>query len=346
MYKKIMLIKKFDICIAIYICFTLSLMFFLTSCSASHEPIVRTGFYFDTVIRITIYDSNKEDCLATSFELAKKYENMLSPTVEGSDIWKINHSNGEPVEVSDETVMLLETALYYCDITDGLIDITIEPLNELWDFHTKEQVPSKEAVSEALSHIDYNNILIDGNTITMLDPKGSISLGFIAKGFIADKIKEYLISQDIKNAIIDLGGNILAVGSKPDGSPYKFGIQKPFDEQGTPIDTLSITDKSLVTSGVYERCFYQNDILYHHILSPIDGYPVRNNLLSVTILSDSSVTGDALSTSCFVLGLEDGMKLIESLDDVDAVFITDDYVLHYSGGLNKFILNNNMKKEP
>lgn len=334
MYKKNILIKKFHICIAVYICFTFSLILILTGCSASQEPITRNGFYFDTVIRITIYDAKKEASLATCFELAQKYENLLSPTVEGSDIWKINHSNGEPVEVSDETVMLLETALYYCDTTDGLIDITIEPLNELWDFHTKEQVPSKADISVALSHIDYNNILIDGNTVTMLDPKGSISLGFIAKGFIADKIKEYLISQDINNAIIDLGGNILAVGSKPDGSAYKFGIQKPFDEQGTPIAMLSVTDKSLVTSGVYERCFYQNDVLYHHILNPIDGYPVRNNLLSVTILSDSSVIGDALSTSCFVLGLEDGMKLVESLNGVEAVFITDDYVLHYSGGLN------------
>lgn len=334
MYKIIIKLIKFHICTAAYVSFTLILMFFLTGCGASHEPIVRTGFYFDTVIRITIYDSNKEDCLDTCFELAQKYENMLSPTVEGSDIWKINHSNGEPVEVSDETVMLLETALLYCDITDGLIDITIEPLNELWDFHTKEQIPSKADISEALSHIDYNNILIDSNTVTILDPKASVSLGFIAKGFIADKMKEYLISQDINNAIIDLGGNILAVGSKPDGSLFKFGIQKPFDEQGTPIAMLSVTDKSLVTSGVYERCYYQNDILYHHILNPIDGYPVRNNLLSVTILSDSSVMGDALSTSCFVLGLEDGMKLVESLDNVEAVFITDDYVLHYSGGLN------------
>lgn len=333
MHKIIVKLTKIYIYTSAYFCIILSIIMFPTGCSASQEPITRTGFYFDTVIRITIYDPNKEDCLKSCFELAQKYENMLSPTVEGSDIWRINHSKGEPVEVSDETVMLLETALYYCNITDGLIDVTIEPLNELWDFHTKEQIPSDEAISEALSHIDYNNILIEGNTVTMLDPKGSVSLGFIAKGFIADKIKDYLISQNINNAIIDLGGNILAVGSKPDGCPYKFGIQKPFDEQGTPIDILSVTDKSLVTSGVYERCFYQNDILYHHILNPINGYPVKNNLLSVTILSDSSVTGDALSTSCFVLGLEDGMKLIESLNDVEAVFITEDYALHYSSGL-------------
>lgn len=334
MYRIIKILKKFNIYNAACFCLSLKLILLLTGCGATQEPIVRTGFYFDTVIRITIYDAKKEACLESCFELAQKYENMLSPTVEGSDIWKINHSNGEPVEVSDETIMLLETALFYCDITDGLIDITIEPLNELWDFHTKEQVPSAEAISETLNHIDYNNLLIEGNTVTLLDPKASVSLGFIAKGFIADKMKEYLISQDINSAIIDLGGNILAVGSKPDGSPYKLGIQNPFDEQGTPIATLSVTDKSLVTSGIYERCFYQNDILYHHILNPVDGYPVKNNLLSVTILSDSSVMGDALSTSCFVLGLEDGMKLVESLDDIEAVFITDDYVLHYSDGLN------------
>lgn len=305
----------------------------LTGCGVSQAPIVRTGLYFDTVIQITIYDSHKETCLDGCFELAKKYENLLSPDIQGSDIWNINHSNGEDVEVSDETAALINTAIYYCDITDGRIDITIETLNKLWNFHEAPALPSKDAVSEALNHTDYKNITIDGNTVTLSDPESAISLGFIAKGFIADKIKEYLISQGVNNAIIDLGGNILAIGSKPDGSAFKFGIQKPFDTQGTPIAALSVTDQSLVTSGVYERFFYQDDVLYHHILNPADGYPVRNNLLGVTILSDSSMTGDALSTSCFVLGLDEGMKLIDSLDGVEAVFITEDYVLHYSKGL-------------
>lgn len=336
MHKLIIIFKsrKIHICTAVYTIFALCLILPLTGCGASGEPIVRTGFFFDTVIRITIYEAKKEDCLEGCFELAKKYENMLSPTVEGSDIWKLNHSNGEPVEVSDETAMLLKTALYYCDITDGLIDITIEPLNELWDFHTKEQVPSKKDISEALAYIDYEKLLIEGNTVTLPTPNSSISLGFIAKGFIADKMKEYLVSQNIDSAIIDLGGNLLAVGSKPDGTAFRFGIQKPFDEQGTPITSLSVSDKSLVSSGVYERCFFKDGVLYHHILSPVDGYPVSNNLLSVTILSNSSMMGDALSTSCFVLGLENGMELIESLEDVEAVFITDDYVLHYTSGLD------------
>ena len=175
---------------------------------------------------------------------------------------------------------------------------------------------------------------MEGTTVTLLDPESQISLGFIAKGYIADKLKEYLLSENIRSAIINLGGNLLAVGVKPDGSPFQFGIQKPFDTQGTPVTVLSVSDKSAVSSGIYERYFYQNQVLYHHILDASDGYPVQNNLLGVTILSDSSTVGDALSTTCFVLGPEEGMQLIESLDEVEAVFVTKDYALHYSSGLS------------
>ena len=309
-------------------------------CSTSQTPISRTGFYFDTIIQITIYDSRKEKCLDECMELADKYEKLLSPTVEGSDIWNINHSNGQPVVVSDETLMLLENALSYCDMTNGRIDFTIESVSELWNFHEEtdnenmqSRVPDKVKIEEALGHVDYRNLSTNDNTVILKDPEASVTLGFIAKGFIADKIKEYLLSQNVKSAIINLGGNLLAVGSKPDGTPFQFGIQKPFDKQGAIIATLPVSDCSLVSSGIYERCFYQDDVLYHHILNSTTGYPVQNNLLGVTILSDSSMMGDALSTTCLVLGLEDGMALIESLDGVEAVFITDDYELHYSSGL-------------
>lgn len=323
----------------------LCLILLLTGCSAASAPLSKTGLYFDTVITVTIYDKEKEPCLENCFALAEKYETMLSPTIEGSDIWNINHSDGKSVVVSDETAYLLETALSYCELTDGRIDLTIEPVSELWDFHeflssnaTLSQepqscIPDNNSLAEAVSHVDYHNLLIDGNTVTLTDRNASVSLGFIAKGYIADKMKEYLVSQNIKSAIINLGGNLLAVGSKPDGTSFQFGIQKPFEEQGTPVTTVSVCDKSLVSSGVYERYFYEDDVLYHHILNPKTGYPVRNELLSVTILSDSSMTGDALSTTCFVLGLEEGMALIEDLDNVEAIFITNDGTLHNSTGL-------------
>ena len=315
----------------------LALMLLLSGCGKASEPITKTGFYFDTVIQVTIYDAEKKLCLDECMELAGKYENMLSPTIEGSDIWNINHSNGEPVTVSKETAELLETALFYCEMSGGRIDLTMETVSNLWDFHadneTSNQIPDKAVLEKALSHVDYHNLLIENDTVTLLDPDSAISLGFIAKGYIADKIKEYLLSQNVESAIINLGGNLLAVGTRPDGTPFQFGIQMPFDEQGSSITTLSVSDKSTVSSGVYERYFYQDDILYHHILDTASGYPVQNHLLGVTILSDSSTMGDALSTTCFVLGPGDGMELIESLEDVEAIFITDDYALHYSSGL-------------
>ena len=312
-------------------------MLLLSGCGKASEPITKTGFYFDTVIQVTIYDAEKKLCLDECMELAGKYENMLSPTIEGSDIWNINHSNGEPVTVSKETAELLETALFYCEMSGGRIDLTMETVSNLWDFHadneTSNQIPDKAVLEKALSHVDYHNLLIENDTVTLLDSDSVISLGFIAKGYIADKIKEYLLSQNVESAIINLGGNLLAVGTRPDGTPFQFGIQMPFDEQGSTITTLSVSDKSTVSSGVYERYFYQDDILYHHILDTASGYPVQNHLLGVTILSDSSTMGDALSTTCFVLGPGDGMELIESLEDVEAIFITYDYALHYSSGL-------------
>lgn len=315
----------------------LALLLILSGCGTVSEPITKTGFYFDTVIQVTIYDAGKKFCLDDCMAIAEKYENMLSPTIEGSDIWNINHSHGEPVTVSTETAELLKTALSYCEISGGRIDPTMETVSNLWDFHadneSSNRIPDKTALEKALSHVDYHNLLIENDTVTLPDPDSAISLGFIAKGYIADKIKEYLLSQNVENAIINLGGNLLAVGTRPDRTPFQFGIQMPFDEQGSTITSLSVSDRSTVSSGVYERYFYQDNVLYHHILDTTSGYPVQNHLLGVTILSDSSTIGDALSTTCFVLGLDEGMALIESLEDVEAIFITDDYALHYSSGL-------------
>lgn len=333
--------KKTLICRSVLVFLLVLLLFLipavLNGCARNTVPISKTGLYFDTVITITIYDEQKESCLEECFTLAEKYENLFSPSIEGSDIWNINHSKGKPVEVSDETIFLLQTALSYCELTDGLIDLTIDGVSKLWDFQSGDnKLPSSDAIAEAVRHVDYHNVVIENNTVSLTDPETSISLGFIAKGYIADKMKEYLLTQNIESAIINLGGNLLAIGSKPDHTPFQFGIQKPFDEQGTPITTLSVTDKSVVSSGVYERFFYQEEHLYHHILNPKTGYPVQNELLGVTIISDSSMAGDALSTTCFVLGLEKGMQLIESLEDTEAIFITDDYTLHNTKGMELY----------
>ena len=302
----------------------------LTGCiKPVKEPIERTGIHFDTVINLKIYDTDDISLLDECFKFCEEFEQTVSRTLETSEIYQINHSNGNPVEVSDITIELLQKGIEYGELTGGKFDITVAPLSELWDFKNNSgELPAPTAIDEALSHVNYKNIIIEGNTVTLTDPNAAIDLGGIAKGYMADRLKEYLTKQGVESALINLGGNILAVGSKPDGTPFHLGIQKPFDKQGVTITSVKTADSSVVSSGVYERYFKTDDALYHHILNSKTGFPYNNGLLGVTILSEKSVDGDALSTSCFALGLEDGMKLIQSLDGVDAIFVTDDYQLH------------------
>ena len=290
-----------------------------------------TDTLFDTVISVQIFDSVDEDVLKGCEKLCKKYDSMFSNKIEDSEISRINSAGGNPVEVSKETIKLIKKGIYYSEMSDGVLDITIAPVSNLWDFKAETPlVPSPEAIAEAVSHVNYENIIIRDNTVKLTDPHAGIDLGAIAKGYIADRIKDYLEEEGVRHAMINLGGNVLAMGSKLDGSDYNIGIQKPFDETGEPITSVKISDKSVVTSGIYQRYFKADGKIYHHILDPNTGYPCENNLYSVTILTDSSLTADALSTTCFLLGYDRGMKLINQLDNVDAVFITNDNQIHYS----------------
>ncbi|MBP3458739.1 MAG: FAD:protein FMN transferase [Lachnospiraceae bacterium] len=287
---------------------------------------------FDTVVTITLYGTDDTDILQEAMDLCRDYDKLFSRTIPESDVYRINHANGQAVTVSPETILLIKESLFYSELTKGAVDITIAPVRDLWDFssqstgETVPALPDDTALSQALAHVNYQCIQYDesAGTVTLTDPEAQIDLGFIAKGYIADALKEYLIFRGITSATIDLGGNILTIGTKPDGTPFQIGIKKPF-ENGTPMDVLSITDQSVVTSGIYERCFQIDDVIYHHILDPETGYPVSNELLSVTIISDSSMEGDALSTTCLLLGLSKAQELISSLDGVEAVFITKDY---------------------
>lgn len=300
------------------------------------KPLSNSAFLLNTFVTVTLYDRGNEEVIQNCFELCQKYEELLSRTIPTSEISKLNDAANYPVTVSEDTAALLSKALYYSEISDGAFDLTIAPLSSIWDFVSLEPVkPSDDAIAEAIRHIDYKNVQIDGQDITLTDPDTAIELGAIAKGFIADRIKDYLLSQGVGSAIIDLGGNILCVGSKPDGSGFKIGIQKPFEDRNETIAAVELHDLSVVSSGIYERCFRENDEFYHHILNPDTGYPYDNGLISVTIISKESVDGDGLSTTCFSLGLEKGMELINSLPDTYAVFITDDYELHYSEGFEK-----------
>lgn len=322
----------------VFISFLIS-MFLTTclSCTAPNQPVTYTGYYFDTIVNLTFYNNEDSQLAEECFDLCQSYENMLSRTIEGSDIWNINHSNGTPVTVSQETYALIEEALFYCELSEGKIDITVAPLMNLWNFTDaiKEQTPpTQEEIDALLTHVDYRLIELENNTVTLKDPKAAIDLGFIAKGYISDRIKEYLISQGVESALINLGGNVCAIGNKPDGTAYTIGIQEPFAPSGTTLDTIKITNTSVVTSGTYERYFTYNNTIYHHILDATTGYPSNGPLTSVTIICPSSLQADALSTTCFVLGKDKALEYINSLNGAECILIDAQGNLYYSHNIN------------
>lgn len=308
-------------------------------------PITKEAFKLNTIIQISIYDSRDESILDGAMAICDKYEQIYSRTLETSELYRLNHrqlpkasDNKDNFLVSGELADILKYGLYYSDISGGAFDITVEPITSLWDFTSGDAiVPDKKAIQKAVCETGYQGITLNGNTVTLEGDSMGIDLGAIAKGYIADRIKEYLLDQGVKSAMINLGGNVLTVGVKPNGEPFKVGIQKPFADRNEVAAFMDIKDLSVVSSGVYERYFKKDGVLYHHIIDPTTGYPYDNGLISVTILSPKSVDGDGLSTSCFALGLDKGMELINSLDDIYAIFITEDYVLHYSNGFRENI---------
>jgi len=311
---------------------------FLSGCAKKNDSISKSGLYFDTLISVTLYDSAKSGELEHCFEMADQYEHLFSAKLPDSDISRINSAGGKPVTVSSDTAELLELGLYYSKLSNGKFDITVGRLADLWDFQAENpSVPDADAIAEAIATIDYKKVSIDGTKVRLENPDAAIDLGGIAKGYIADKMKEYLVSQNIHEGIINLGGNVLAIGKKAGSEPYNIAIQKPFSSDGEPVASVRIADKTVVTSGTYERYFEKDGRRYHHILDVSTGYPYDNGLSGVTIICGDSADGDGLSTTCFALGLEDGMALVESLPDTEAVFITTDNKLHVSSGIDRDI---------
>ncbi len=305
------------------------------------EPVTKSSFMLNTFVTVTLYDKDDIEVLNGVLELCKSYENVFSRTIEDSEIYKLNHraKGDQTMTLSKDTADLLQAGLHYSERSGGAFDITIEPLSSLWDFTAETPViPPENQIEEAVKKVNYKNIKVTGDQVTFLSPDTSIDLGAIAKGYIADRMKDYLLENGVNSAVINLGGNVLCVGTKPDGTPFRIGLQKPYADRNETIAQLSVDGKSVVSSGVYERHFVKDGVNYHHILSPKDGYPYENGLVSVTIISDLSVDGDGLSTTCFALGLTDGLELLNSTDGVYGIFITDDYEIHYSDGAEAFLV--------
>lgn len=308
----------------------LLLALLLTGCQT--KPLTQRDFILNTEVYVTVYRHKDQKAAESALKLCREYEKVFSRTDPESEL---HHLNSRRIsQVSDELAQVIALGLDYAQLSDGAFDITMGGITNLWDFTTDTpSLPDAAAVDKALSHSGWEGVAVEGNTVIFRDDATILDLGAIAKGYIADRMAEHLAQQGVSSAIISLGGNIYSLGQKPDGSDFQVGIQYPYEERNTTLGGLPASNKSVVTSGLYERCFTLNGKLYHHILDPKTGWPVENDLLAVSIVSQRSVDGDALSTACFVLGLEEGMDLIESLEDIEAIFVTADFQYHLSPGL-------------
>lgn len=323
------------------------LLIFLVLCGCSNLPentsgaaqskidgIKDTKFIFDTVVTLTADCDEKN--LDEAFKLCEKYEELLSRTKTESEVSLLN-SSSDFIEVSEDTVNIISCSLYYSQITNGKFDITICPVSMLWDF-SAEIIPSRDEIAEALKNVDYQSIVISGKRVNLGGKK--IDLGGIAKGYIADRIKEYFTQQKINTAVINLGGNVSLLGKEE----VTVGIRTPFSQNDISA-RLHLSDTSVVTSGIYERFIESDDKIYHHILDPETGYSVETDLASATVICKSSLDADALSTCCILLKLKAAKELIEETEDTEAIFIDLNGNLHYTSGLYRedidFFLKNN-----
>lgn len=313
------------------------LLFTLTACKSDNSTvsISDSQFKFNTIMTITLYGYNDKSIFTEIWAEIDKMENTYSANIETSDVSKFNvNPSTDPIPVSADIVKMVDRAMPFSEATEGKFDLTVEPVVKLWGISTETpRVPAQAEIDAALPHVNYQNLTADpaNNTLQKSDPDLHIDLGGIAKGYAADQVKAFLATKGIDRAILNLGGNIFAVGSKAKDTPWNVGVQNPFEPNGDVVGILKATDKSVVTSGSYERFFEQDGKVYHHILNTATGYPVENELVSVTIISDYSVDGDILSTSTFSLGLEEGRKLINSLDNIAAIFITKDKGVYFAG---------------
>ncbi len=287
-------------------------------------------FLLDTVVSIKVYSKHPKEDINQAFLQMRKLDRRLSRYRKGSIIEEINQNAGKNwVGVDDELLNILQQVNKYYKLTAGVLDVTVAPLIDLWGFSTeKPQLPTEFKIGQALDLIDYNDLLIDYKKKRVkLKRRGmKLDLGAVAKGYIVDRIVGYLKKAGVEHAIINAGGNVAVIGTKPDGKDWVIGIKNPdFATKGADefIKVVEVNDKSVVTSGDYERYFIQDGKKYHHILNPYTGYPARK-VRSVTIITNSSLVGDILSTAIFILGDKKGRELINELEDVEGMIVRSD----------------------
>jgi thiamine biosynthesis lipoprotein len=339
----------------------LCLIFLLSFCSkpqTSRQEEARREFVLGTICQVNLYGQGSDFLYNKVFTRLREIENTMSANMANTTLDRINRNAGrEAVEVPADLLDVLERSLFYAHLSGGAFDPSIGPLVKLWGIGTEaERLPSGEEIAGALSLVDYRNIELDRErgTVFLVKSGMAMDLGAIAKGYAADQAAAILRDAGISGALIDLGGNVFALGDKSgvqaegQNVNWRIGIQDPLKERGAYIGIMEVRNKSIVTSGIYERYMEKEGKPYHHILSTRDGYPVDNSLLSVTIIADHSIDADALSTTVFALGYEKGRALLESPDlkslagQPEAAFVFADRSLILTSGMEEYFqLSNN-----
>ncbi|MCI7146410.1 MAG: FAD:protein FMN transferase [Clostridiales bacterium] len=311
----------------------LSLLIISQTGCGNKEAVTGSDEYLDTVCEITLYGCDEDEAqeiITGGFRVIADNEALLSKTVEGSDVDRINDSGGKAVKVSDITAETIATGLEVGELSGGDFDITIGRLTDLWDFKSENpEVPSETDIRAAAETVDYRQVDLSGNRVRLNKDGSEMDLGGIAKGYIADLVTEYLEKEGVESGIVNLGGNVVAIGSRADGEDFTIGIERPYSDRTEIIGSVSVSDKTVVTSGIYERKFEKDGVLYHHILDPETGFPADTDLEAVTIVADRGYSGfcDALSTACLMAGADGARTLVEKIQKkypdrhIEALFI-------------------------
>lgn len=298
---------------------------------ASEAPVSRTFFAMDTVMTVTAYGG--EDSLPLCEERITELENLLSAQKPDSDAARLNSSHGNETTLSADASFLLGEVLDFCRETDGIYDPTVYPLVKEWGFiDGNYKVPESAKISELLANTGFEKITLNGNTASIPDDF-ELDFGACAKGYAADELKKILTENGVTSALLDLGGNILTVGKKPDGAAWKIGVADPFSPSES-AGTLLLSDCAAVTSGGYERYFTaDNGKRYCHIIDPRTGCPADGGIASVTVVGQNGTRCDMLSTALFIMGAEKAADFWRGAGDFDMLIITDDGKMLITEGL-------------
>lgn len=328
--------------------FIIAVILCLTACSGQSQPTEKTESFFamDTYITFIAYGENAETVLSQAKDRMMALEQLWSVTDAHSEIYAVNHANGQPVTVSGETAELLSFVLDMAKKTNGALDPTIYPVLLAWGFTIDEKrIPSAEELAELSERTGYEKVMQNGTAVQL--PEGMmLDLGAVGKGYAGDVIVELLKGNGITSALLDIGGNIQAIGAKPDGSDWRLGIRDPFGEGN--VGVLRVRDTAVVTSGSYERYFVGEDgKQYGHIMDPSTGYPAESGLVSVVVIAKEGKLCDALSTSLFVMGLDQATEYWRQNGGFDMLLITETGEIYLTEGIrNSFSLDSyhsNMK---